>query len=167
MEYKERDLLTGWNESDYSEPEFEVINRGNDKDSGTVIGRLYIKRLVSGDLSRLYLRLMYGLSEFHGVPFDDNDGEIWSDSIRNASQYTVEDIDTISFRKFNDEILKSAKCGEYDSLSKRLGGKNVKEAFMAMNLYHHSSGADIGMAPLWDEKQNCFKRASYECEKGK
>ncbi|ELI5737580.1 DUF2235 domain-containing protein [Vibrio fluvialis] len=169
MEYKERDLLTGWNESDYSEPEFEVINRGNDKDSGTVIGRLYIKRFVSGDLSRLYLRLMYGLSEFHGVPFDDNDGKIWSHSILDIdeSQYTVQDIDAIGFREFNDEILKSAKCGDYDSLSKRLSDKKLKESFMKMNLYHHSSGGDIGMAPLWDEKQNCYKRASYECEKGK
>lgn len=167
MEYKERDLLTGWNEKDYYEPELQILKRGNNRDSGVVIGRLYIKRLVSGDLSRLYLRLMYGLSEFHGVPLRDDNGNIWSDIETYSSDFTVRDISDINFRQFNEEILISAKNGNYELLSQKLGDPKLKEAFMKMNLYHHSSGGDIGMAPLWDEKQSCYKRASYECEKGK
>ncbi|MFG0885925.1 hypothetical protein [Vibrio sp. CJQ_6] len=71
--------------------------------------------------------MMYGLSEFHGVPFDD-DGKIWSPSIRDKaeSQYTVQDTDAIGFREFNDEILKFSKCGDYDSLSKKLSDKKLE-----------------------------------------
>ncbi|MCG6226960.1 hypothetical protein [Vibrio furnissii] len=90
-----------------------------------------------------------------------------TDSARNENQYTVQNIDVISFRMLNDEILESTKCGYYDSLSEKLSDKKFKESFMAMNLYHHASGGDFGMEPLWDEKLKCYKRASYECEKGK
>nr|MBF4381508.1 DUF2235 domain-containing protein [Vibrio anguillarum] len=75
------DLATGWQKSDYTEPQIEFINHGK-KEGGRVVGRLYIQRKVEGELSRLYLRLMYGLAEFHGVPVADDDGFLWQDPDR-------------------------------------------------------------------------------------
>ncbi|MBF4371055.1 DUF2235 domain-containing protein, partial [Vibrio anguillarum] len=75
-EYKQRDLATAWQESDYVEPEVEFIEQGK-KEGGRVVGRLYIQRKVEGELSRVYLRLMYGLAEYHGVPVADADGFLW------------------------------------------------------------------------------------------
>ncbi|ELO1773956.1 DUF2235 domain-containing protein [Vibrio fluvialis] len=165
--YKKRDVLTGWNEADYIDPPLiKVINTKND--GGHVTGSLFIQRKVEGDLSRLYLRLMYGLAEFHGVPLDDNEGKIWEDPDPYAAYYIVDELKTpsLDFKKLNQRVLDLAKQGEYVTLEETLTDVNLKKELMKLNLFHHSSGDDIGMAPLWDEAGNCYKRASYDCVEG-
>ena len=111
-------------------------------------------------LSRLYLRLMYGLAEFHGVPISDNNSKLWQDPER--VDYNVEDYGGL-FADLNQNILELAKQGKYSALKQKLSIPELKRSFMTLNLFHHSSGDDIGMSPLWDKKAGCYKRASYPC----
>ncbi|ENM5758034.1 DUF2235 domain-containing protein [Vibrio mimicus] len=160
--YKARDRLTGWKKEDYVIEPLEVRQEGKN-DGGRVIGKLYIQRQVEGDLSRLYLRLMYGLAEFHGVPMSDKNEEIWQDPKK--AYYRIDDSNS-AFAELNSKILVLAKQGQYSTLQKRFLASELKENLMALNLFHHSSGGDIGMSPLWDKKAGCYKRASYPCEEG-
>jgi hypothetical protein len=169
-EYKQRDLATGWQESDYTEPEIECINHGK-KEGGRVVGRLYIQRKVEGELSRLYLRLMYGLAEFHGVPITDDNGFLWQDPDRGS--YRVVDFPAQSnnslaanFKALNQKVLDMAKQGQYAKLESEFDAKR-KQELMQLNLFHHSSDDSFALKPLWDESQGCYKRSSYSCEKGK
>ncbi|EOI6422529.1 TPA: DUF2235 domain-containing protein [Vibrio cholerae] len=161
--YKVRDRLTGWKEEDYVIEPLDIRQEGKN-DGGRVTGKLYIQRQVEGDLSRLYLRLMYGLAEFHGVPISDNNTKLWQDPER--VDYNVEDYGGL-FTDLNQKILELAKHGEYSALQQKLSIPELKASFMELNLFHHSSGDDIGMSPLWDERAGCYKRASYFCEEGK
>ncbi|AQM21257.1 phospholipase effector Tle1 domain-containing protein [Vibrio anguillarum] len=169
-EYKQRDLATGWQESDYTEPEIEFINHSK-KEGGRVVGRLYIQRKVEGELSRLYLRLMYGLAEFHGVPITDDNGFLWQDPDRGS--YRVMDFPAQSnnslaanFKALNQKVLDMAKQGQYAKLESEFDAKR-KQELMQLNLFHHSSDDSFALKPLWDESQGCYKRSSYSCEKGK
>ncbi|MGB6292896.1 MAG: DUF2235 domain-containing protein, partial [Vibrio anguillarum] len=169
-EYKQRDLATGWQESDYVEPEVEFINHGK-KEGGRVVGRLYIQRKVEGELSRLYLRLMYGLAEFHGVPVTDADGWLWEDTEEDL--YIVKDFPfqpaerfSFSLEQFSRQILDMAKQGQYAKLESEFDEKR-KQELMQLNVFHHSSDDSFALKPLWDESKGCYKRASYPCEKGK
>ncbi|EMK6837967.1 DUF2235 domain-containing protein [Vibrio cholerae] len=161
--YKVRDRLTGWKEEDYVIEPLEIRQEGKN-DGGRVIGKLYIQRQVEGDLSRLYLRLMYGLAEFHGVPISDNNAKLWQDSER--VDYNVGDYGGL-FADLNQKVLEFAKQGKYSALQQKLSIPELKTSLMALNLFHHSSGDDIGMSPLWDKKAGCYKRASYPCKQGK
>ncbi|EJL6484750.1 DUF2235 domain-containing protein [Vibrio cholerae] len=161
--YKVRDRLTGWKEEDYVIEPLEIRQEGKN-DGGRVIGKLYIQRQVEGDLSRLYLRLMYGLAEFHGVPISDNNAKLWQDSER--VDYNVGDYGGL-FADLNQKVLEFAKQGKYSALQQKLSIPELKTSLMALNLFHHSSGDDIGMSPLWDKKAGCYKRASYQCKQGK
>uniref|UniRef100_UPI00308099B4 phospholipase effector Tle1 domain-containing protein n=1 Tax=Vibrio cholerae TaxID=666 RepID=UPI00308099B4 len=161
--YKVLDRLTGWKDEDYVVEPLDVRQEGK-KDGGQVTGKLYIQRQVEGDLSRLYLRLMYGLAEFHGVPMSDENSEVWED--KDMRHYNIEDYGS-GFAKINQSVLELAKNGQYSALQQKLSIPELKTNLMALNLFHHSSGDDIGMSPLWDEKAGCYKRASYPCEQGK
>ncbi|RBM40327.1 phospholipase effector Tle1 domain-containing protein [Vibrio tarriae] len=161
--YKVLDRLTGWKDEDYVIEPLDVRQEGKN-DGGRVTGKLYIQRQVEGDLSRLYLRLMYGLAEFHGVPMSDENSEVWED--KDMRHYNIEDYGS-DFAKINQSVLELAKNGQYSALQQKLSIPELKTNLMALNLFHHSSGDDIGMSPLWDEKAGCYKRASYPCEQGK
>ncbi|WP_119566735.1 T6SS phospholipase effector Tle1-like catalytic domain-containing protein [Vibrio cholerae] len=161
--YKARDRLTGWKEEDYVVEPLNVRQEGKN-DGGRVTGKLYIQRQVEGDLSRLYLRLMYGLAEFHGVPISDNNAKLWQDSER--VDYNVGDYGGL-FADLNQKVLELAKQGKYSALQQKLSIPELKTSLMVLNLFHHSSGDDIGMSALWDKKAGCYKRASYPCKQGK
>lgn len=136
-----------------------------------MVGRLYIQRKVEGELSRLYLRLMYGLAEFHGVPIADEDGFLW----KNPEEYSyiVKDFPSqpaerfsFSLEQFSQKILDMAKQGQYAKLESEFDEK-CKQQLMQLNLFHHSSDDSFALKPLWDESKGCYKRASYPCAKGK
>lgn len=169
-EYKQRDLATGWQESDYVDPELEFIEQGK-KEGGRVVGRLYIQRKVEGELSRVYLRLMYGLAEFHGVPVADADGFLWQNPEEYSyivKDFTFQPVEHVSFslEQFSQQILDMAKQGKYTKLESEFDAKR-KQELMQLNLFHHSSDDSFALKPLWDESQGCYKRASYSCKKGK
>ncbi|ASG01286.1 MULTISPECIES: T6SS phospholipase effector Tle1-like catalytic domain-containing protein [Vibrio] len=169
-EYKQRDLATGWQESDYVEPEVEFIEQGK-KEGGRVVGRLYIQRKVEGELSRVYLRLMYGLAEYHGVPVADADGFLWQNPeeyLYIVKDFTFQPVERFSFslEQFSQQILDMAKQGQYTKLESEFDAKR-KQELMQLNLFHHSSDDSFALKPLWDKSQGCYKRASYPCEEGK
>ncbi|EKO3534723.1 DUF2235 domain-containing protein [Vibrio fluvialis] len=167
--YKQRDLLTGWDPKNYIDsPIIKTVKNGKGE-GGHVSGSLFIKRRVEGDLSRLYLRLMYGLAEFHGVPMSDDEEFVWSDpdmGFYNVKDSYLSNRTSFSFEAFNKKILKMAKQGDYEGLDAEFKDPKLKRNLMSMNLFHHSSSDSIGMGPLWNESEGCYRRASYECKEG-
>ncbi|UPQ89061.1 T6SS phospholipase effector Tle1-like catalytic domain-containing protein [Vibrio sinaloensis] len=164
-DYQLLDQRSGWRESDYALPEISIRKHG--RDSYRVVGKLYIKRRVEGDLSRLYLRLMYGLAEFHGVPLSDDDGFAWNDDpyLMVRKLWSEKGSPESNFSKLNEKILKLAKQGNYDEIVSSLCTLERRDEFMNANLCHHSSSDNTGMNPLFNETEGKFKRASYECTK--
>ncbi|TFH89961.1 T6SS phospholipase effector Tle1-like catalytic domain-containing protein [Vibrio ouci] len=164
-EYKKLDLNSGWKDSDYAPVVLEDTKLGNNRNR--VTGKLFIKRKVEGDLSRLYLRVMYGLAEFHGVPLTDDDGYAWTDDV----YLLVKDLpsdkkgSSMTFTELNANILKLAKNGDYEGVISSLSTPQRLKEFMASDLYHHSSSDTVGMKPLFNESKQQFERASYECNK--
>ncbi|MGY3569963.1 T6SS phospholipase effector Tle1-like catalytic domain-containing protein [Vibrio paucivorans] len=154
------DQKTGWGLNNYVMPPILVRKTGND--SELAIGTLYLKRRVEGDMSRLYLRMMYGLAEFHGVPLDDDEGYLW----RDEHLFKVDDyVGLASFKALNEEVLKRAKLGEYEAILNTLSNVELREQLFKANLFHHSSDDSFAFRPLYNEEEGCYKRASYMCEK--
>ncbi|OOF21265.1 T6SS phospholipase effector Tle1-like catalytic domain-containing protein [Salinivibrio sp. IB872] len=163
-EYKEKDKKVGWRDEDYIIETKERIG----KDSGQITGKLYIKRQVEGELSRLYLRIMYGLAEFYGVPVHDDDGIIWTQA--ESKLYTVSPINELGnssfeFVELNNKALELSKCGDVSSLSSILESEALVKTLAYANLIHHSSKDSLGFRPHWDEESNCYRRASFVCTK--
>ncbi|RTZ16724.1 DUF2235 domain-containing protein [Vibrio aquaticus] len=164
-DYKKLDLKSGWKESDYAPVVLEEAKLGENRTK--VTGKLFIKRKVEGDLSRLYLRVMYGLAEFHGVPLTDDDGYVWTDD----AYLLVKDIPNenngrpIKYTELNANILQLAKSGDYEGIINSLSTSQRLKEFMDSDLYHHSSSDTVGMKPLLNESTQQFERASYECKK--
>ncbi|MBF4376586.1 DUF2235 domain-containing protein, partial [Vibrio anguillarum] len=118
-------------ESDYVEPEVEFIEQGK-KEGGRVVGRLYIQRKVEGELSRVYLRLMYGLAEYHGVPVADADGFLWQNPeeyLYIVKDFTFQPVERFSFslEQFSQQILDMAKQGQYTKLESEFDAKRKQE----------------------------------------
>lgn len=163
-EYKEKDTKVGWRDEDYIIETKERIG----KDSGQITGKLYIKRQVEGELSRLYLRIMYGLAEFYGVPVHDEDGKIWTRS--DSTLYIVNSINNVdrldlNFDGLNSRVLELSKSGDISSLRSILESETLVKKLTYANLIHHSSKDSLGFRPHWDDESNCYRRASFACTK--
>lgn len=163
-EYKEKDTKVGWRDEDYIIETKERIG----KDSGQITGKIYIKRQVEGELSRLYLRIMYGLAEFYGVPVHDEDGKIWTRS--DSTLYIVNSINNVdrldlNFDGLNSRVLELSKSGDISSLRSILESETLVKKLTYANLIHHSSKDSLGFRPHWDDESNCYRRASFACTK--
>ncbi|WP_335918598.1 phospholipase effector Tle1 domain-containing protein [Shewanella algae] len=100
--------------------------------------KLTMTRIVEGDLSRLYLRLMAGLAKFSGVNFDEGAFEQkWSSD----SSYKVEDLNGHfnllgrSFAAICEEVLQQATQGQLHPL---LGDESFRRA-LRPHFIHHSA----------------------------
>ncbi|MGY5540525.1 T6SS phospholipase effector Tle1-like catalytic domain-containing protein [Vibrio brasiliensis] len=160
-----RELALGWNIKDYH-IDFQLLRTGNKKRT-RLQGTLYQKRVVSGDLSRLYLRVMFGLAQHYGVPLSDNGGKVWYST--EDSYYSVPtDIGKYRFADFCDKALEAAKSGE---LLEELNTSNVSEIkdspiinkLFDANLIHHSSDNTIANKP--NKVGECYQRQTYPCLK--
>ncbi|WP_025674951.1 phospholipase effector Tle1 domain-containing protein [Salinivibrio socompensis] len=163
-EYKEKDKKVGWRDEDYIIETKERIG----KDSGQITGKLYIKRQVEGELSRLYLRVMYGLADYYGVPVHDEDGKIWTRS--DSTLYIVNSINNVNrldlnFDGLNSRVLELSKSGDISSLRSILESETLVKKLTYANLIHHSSKDSLGFGPNWDDESNCYRRASFACTK--
>lgn len=154
------DQLSGWNPENYTSPKLTYRRMSDGKQR--VTGSIYIKRIVEGELSRLYLRLMYGLAAFHGVPLEKDEYSIWT----TGKNYSVGDSNK-EFKKLNETVLEYAKLGKYNELTDLLSTSERRKEFMDLNLFHHSSDDSMAFKPLYNEKHGCYMRESYDCEKGK
>ncbi|MGO2497365.1 DUF2235 domain-containing protein [Vibrio sp.] len=166
----DKEVAQGWNRDDY----FISIEKGSHRkgDRQPVIGELYLQRLVQGDLSRLYLRVMYGLAESMQVPLSEisliNEAIVWSNPEeegfivpefirRNANSPHM------TYGKLCDAILQMAKQGKVAELTNILAQSELEDAFMHNNLIHHSAGDGIANKPNTNS-QGKFDRAQYDPE---
>ncbi|MEL7292519.1 MAG: hypothetical protein AAGJ67_11415, partial [Pseudomonadota bacterium] len=159
------EMSLGWNKQHYV-VEYKTVTRGN-SDQTYLEGTLYKKRVVEGDLSRLYLRVMFGLAENFGVPFNDRSGAVWKGE--GDSYYSVPSvIGDYQFGELCDKALQAAKNGE---LLDVLNVENVEDipdspimsALMHANLVHHSSDNSLANKP--HKSGEIFVREIFECKK--
>lgn len=129
-----------------------------------------MQRLVQGDLSRLYLRVMYGLAESMQVPFNEypegSSVSVWSDS--KQYKYKVPELiscvnnsPAMTFGKLCDVILQMSKQGNIAELTTYLSSNEFLDAFMRYNLIHHSSDDGIANHPNTNS-QGAFDREQYD-----
>lgn len=161
----DHEVSLGWSKDDYT-VDYKTVRRGGN-DQTYLEGTLHKKRVVEGDLSRLYLRVMYGFAENAKVPLDDQQGEIWNEE--GDSYYSApRTIDGYEFGEFCEKALSAAKNGE---LLGELDVSNVEEvkdssimtSLMKANLIHHSSDCSIANKP--HESDDTFVREIFECKK--
>lgn len=161
----DQEVGLGWNSKHYH-IEYQPLRKGN-KDRTSIQGTLYKKRVVSGDLSRLYLRVMFGLAQHFGVPVSDTGGKVWYSD--RESYYSVPtNIGKYNFSDFCAKALAAAKNGE---LLEELNVKNVEEIKQSSiirklfdaNLIHHSSDNTIANKP--NKVGECYQRQTYPCQK--
>ncbi|MFM2477784.1 phospholipase effector Tle1 domain-containing protein [Celerinatantimonas sp. MCCC 1A17872] len=151
----------GWNELDY-EQQVEQKKLADGKQH--FIGELSINRVVEGDLSRLYLRIMFGLACCYGVPLSEikDDQIVWE-----LSDYQV--CDNLmtrdgsgtgnSFKSLCDELLTLAKAGDRQSLQAQLESDELKAQLMALALIHHSSSNSPANQP--HIQRDDYQRSRY------
>lgn len=155
-------LKSGWPDNFTTEIDVIDFDRGPAKANG----RLYLQRIVEGDLSRLYLRLMYGLAKYHGVPVDDEGGAVWE-----RDKYLVIS-DTLPNNKFAgicESALKSACIGDISALQCSDDDDKLIKWFMAHNLVHHSAEINnVANGPHRYSKgayEGQYRRVTFECHK--
>lgn len=156
----------GWNEDDYIVSYRTVNHGGNDRTY--LEGTLQNKRIVEGDLSRLYLRVMFGLAVNARVPLNDDQGSVWNED--GDSYYSVPKVvGNYDFGELCNKALIAARSGKLVDV---LDVKNIEDvsessiitALMNANLIHHSSDRSIANKP--HEAGGSYVREIFECEKG-
>ena len=127
-----------------------------------VSAELKLIRVVEGDLSRLYLRLMFGLAQFHGVLFNSTSEHVWNQETSDYYhvQSTIGDLD---FGSIAQEVLELAKQGVVDP---KLTSHEFHLDLMRNNLIHHSASTAIGMGPNKCNGRSQFVRKILSCNPG-
>ncbi|MCE0492490.1 phospholipase effector Tle1 domain-containing protein [Vibrio salinus] len=166
--YKNMEIQAGWHADDFGEIEIET--RRINSEHKEMIGSLYVDRVVEGDLSRLYLRLMYGLAEYHQLPISDIDEKdtdirVWGNNqyFRVPDKLTKRGGGLMNFQSLCDEVLSLAQIGEIGRLKSKLGSTDLLKELMLSNLIHHSSGDNISGHPF--VQHGIYQRTRHDCEK--
>ncbi|MGD8123200.1 DUF2235 domain-containing protein, partial [Vibrio sp. TRT 2004] len=137
------ELKHGWLWQDYLLTNPELTYEGK-YTSGATAHLLY-RKCTEGDLSRLYLRVMYGLAEYAGVPVNDKpEGPyVWNcqESKQDAHlYYPVQSqlaypyqpqILPFDFGLLCQRVLDLAKAGEVVNIQKLLGSTDMLNNFIA------------------------------------
>lgn len=161
----DHELCLGWNANDYI-IDYKTVTRGGN-DQTYLEGTLHNKRVVEGDLSRLYLRVMFGLAENAEVPLDDQQGKVWDE--QEDSYYSVPKIvGGYEFGELCEKALSAAKSGKMLSALNVKSVEEVKDSaimasFMKANLIHHSADCSIANKP--HKSGDTFVREIFECKK--
>lgn len=176
----EVEISQGWSKEDYIITEPEEIEKHSE--FCTAQAHLFYRKTTQGDLSRLYLRVMYGLAEFAGVPLRDTPnstiGKVWNSRHRYFGLYfTVSNqLPYISpttnspfpFEQLCEQTLIAAKQGQVDKIQQILGSDEQRMNFIKLGLIHHSAdekttaGIIKANAPFQGHGYYC--REEYECE---
>lgn len=170
------DVSHGWSSDNYliTEPQFT----SSGKEQRAVSMDLYYRQKTEGDLSRLYLRMMYGLAEHAGVPVKDNVGDslCWTATLPPFSLYypvpkTLTNRvsnSSFSFSELCDQVLQMAKAGHVDELKLQFGSERALTTFMDLELIHHSSDETVSGGVVKPFKPNEIKgrylRQEHQCE---
>ncbi|ROV59754.1 DUF2235 domain-containing protein [Vibrio ponticus] len=173
----EREVKQGWSKKDYiiTKPKVRYLNH----DRQRVSMRLIYRRVTNGELSRLYLRIMYGLAEFSGVPLVDikDNQSVWMSESGYFGQYfsvpaMINDkfeINGQSFGEFCLEMLNSAKEGNSSKIRTRLCSHDIQRKFFELGLIHHSSDEAVTAGFIKANKPNRgndkYEREEYSSKK--
>ncbi|PNH98684.1 phospholipase effector Tle1 domain-containing protein [Vibrio diazotrophicus] len=174
----EVEINQGWSKEDYIITEPEVIEKHTE--FCTAQAHLLYRKTTQGDLSRLYLRVMYGLAEFSGVPIQEvkQGVVVWNTehpyykpnyTVSNQLIYpTARTKSPFSFGELCAQTLVAAKQGQLNKIQQTLGSDEQRANFMNLSLIHHSAdenttaGIIKANAPLKSPEYYC--REEYECE---
>ncbi|MBD0787137.1 DUF2235 domain-containing protein [Vibrio sp. Y2-5] len=172
------EVSQGWSRNDFIIIEPKVVDVR--RESSVAQGHLIYRKCTEGDLSRLYLRVMYGLAEFAGVPISDReyDNEVWSCTKSNFDahlHYPVQHVfnNDISkycfpFKLLCEQALDTAKQGDAEKIQQMLGSDAQRRNFMELGLIHHSSDESKSMGILKPFSPHTingnYQREEYECE---
>ncbi|WP_305810578.1 phospholipase effector Tle1 domain-containing protein [Photobacterium leiognathi] len=158
--HKEKEIAIGWKDSHFMTRTYVTNWNKNQKQVST---KLYYRRVVQGELSRLYLRLMYGLASYYGVPLDDRNGSVWKIS----DSYNVPDIiGSLPFGQYCEEILIAAKSGEIDKIINSLCNDTRLQDLMENELIHHSADGGIANRQFYNNDGSIAFRTIFECKQG-
>ncbi|MGY5540769.1 T6SS phospholipase effector Tle1-like catalytic domain-containing protein [Vibrio brasiliensis] len=148
------ELKHGWLWQDYLLTNPELTYEG--KYTSGAIAHLLYRKCTEGDLSRLYLRVMYGLAEFAGVPINEEQYSqlVWQHNDPNRDfhlYYPVQSqlaypyqptLAPYPFGELCQGALEWAKAGKVHEIEQLLGSQNMLDNFIALGLIHHSSDID-------------------------
>ena len=161
-QHQEKEVTMGWKAQNFTVKSDITPLSGDQKQ---ITSKLYYRRVAHGELSRLYLRLMFGLASYYGVPLDDKNGSVW---IKETSDnYNVpEFIGSIPFGQYCETILKAAKDGEIDKIVKSLCNDKRLQDFMDNDLIHHSADGGIANHQFYKDDGSIALREIFECKQG-
>ena len=148
----EREVAQGWREQNYI-IECERRRLGGNRSRDLLVGNLIYRHIAQGDLSRLYLRAMYGLAEHAGVPVTDYPDRltmpVWETQEKKWKQfYSVPEklfsynMDTFNFRALCDKVLEETRQGKLDLLS-QCNTEASRKLFVDLGLIHHSADTAV------------------------
>lgn len=158
---KQREAANGWFIGEQDKYYTVNVKERNIGKRIELTAELRLRRLVEGDLSRLYLRLMYGLAEHHGVAFNQKAINVWDNP--DDKYFRVQSaIGDLAFGAISELVLHYAKQGVIYPI---LLDKEFAKDLMRNNLIHHSSADTIGMKPNDIEGRLQYRRAEFKCVK--
>lgn len=123
-----------------------------------VVGELFCKRAVEGCLSRLYLRLMFGLGHYHKLPFLETAVSDINSS-DNESYRVPENVGSLNFGHLSRETLRLALEGK---VNPELQSEKFHKELRENDLIHHSADDSIAFSP--NIKNGKYLREIYECK---
>lgn len=176
---KQFDQSHGWSKNSYLIPKHTI--RFAAKDNKYAEARLLYRNCTEGDLSRLYLRVMFGLAEHAGVPMNDRDEttDVWNctESLLERHLYYPisekmsakhESSQSFTFNTYCEKILELAKKGQIEELRNELSQTDLTKTFHSLNLVHHSADESISGGVIKPFKPNLvgnrYMREEYDCE---
>lgn len=180
----EREVKQGWLRQDYIIPEAKVTEQWDGGYVKKVVGykirvELLYRKVTPGDLSRLYLRVMYGLAHSHGVPLkEEHDNQnVWlSRDDYFGKYYSVPSVlrnrmsgQDFEFGSLCHSVLEVAKSGNAEKLKEILCTNKQRQVFMDLGLIHHSSDESEALGGVRPNKPNegtgIYARKEYETKK--
>ncbi|WP_045405415.1 phospholipase effector Tle1 domain-containing protein [Vibrio jasicida] len=147
-EHKQVEIRQGWREQNY-------VKKFEHKDFGkhsAVVGRLVYINTPQGDLSRLYLRAMYGLAKHAKVPVTDEIEKgktVWNASSGDFNLYYAvpeklfkSNMEAFPFGQVCEDVLQETKQGKLTTLLKYTD-ESARQLFVNLSLIHHSSDTTL------------------------
>ncbi|MFM2487013.1 phospholipase effector Tle1 domain-containing protein [Celerinatantimonas yamalensis] len=119
---------------------------------------LYEVNMVEGELSRVYLAMMYGFAEHFGIPISDLDniGAVYWNTSRHEDFFIPMKINEFEFRALFEKVLTAARQGKkYQAID--------SQSLIQAYLIHHSTDNSITNSP--NQIDGVYRRSVYECSK--
>ena len=173
------DCKNGWDALDY----FIDIKATLSGATTVLSANVYFRQLTEGDLSRLYLRMMFGLAKHADVPVEEMQREqiVWQSTedyfylyfpVPKHLAYKHKSAPPYPFDALCNKVLDSAKQGHVAQLRNIFGDTGTLKALISLGLIHHSADIkpvadmpfDLLQANRPHTKDGSYQREEYPCE---